>query len=1126
MSTAQRILSYSLVVLSLCPVFSGRAATPMIAGGLQHVLYLADDGTVWSWGSNAYGQLGTNPGLVSSRNQPQQITGLSNVVAISAGSYHSMALTADGTVYAWGNNHYGQVGQGSIAVSVIWQPTVVPTLPLHRIKALAAGNLHCLALDTTGHVWGWGYNASGAVGTGNTETLKVTPVQITTPSLIRAIAAGGYHSLAITDSGTVLSWGYNASGQLGNGNTTNQPSPVAVSGLDNIITISAGYLHSAASSASGYGYTWGCNAFGQLGNGSITDSSIPVMLTASLVSRVLAFGSSTLVLRSNGYISLCGDNSCGQCLLPLSTPNQLTLNSPGMPVRDALVNGLGSFLAFISLDGEVTICGDNTFGELGTGSDTPSASSMRQRTIANWPVSRIVSATVGQFHAAAIKSDGTVWSWGGNSNGQAGDGTTSARLSAVKTSNASSVIAINTGSDFGDHTLALNSYGQVYAWGRNELGQTGDGTTTTPRATPAMVAGLSACRAIAAGDYHSLAVESYGGVKSWGNDAYGQLGNDGILTNSSIPVSVPLPSLANIMAVTAGTYFSVALRADGTVWTWGDDRSGQLGNGSSTSTQPTPVQVSGLTGVIAISAGGYHVLALKSNGSVWAWGLNNYGQLGINNISWQSSAIQVLSEMATNTLADIRAIGAGRYTSYAIDGGGRVHAWGENIHGQFGNGATTNSYVPIENGQDNACTMDGGYMNGVATLANGTVRCWGYNSVCQCGTGSSAPSPILTPAEPLPNWYPYVTISPASPATLIETNPGSATITVTRTGPNGTSTSTAGSLPVTVAPGAASTARPGDYTFSSLTIPPTQTNATFTVTPHHNQIDEYDTSVVPTLQPDPSSYNLGTPVATIVTIVNTDVAGISLSTNQVTVAESNAVPPALGTGSTVTVTVSLRTDPVNNVVLDVIKNQADRCIVSPSQVIVTGGTNGSWQTGVPFTLTASNNYVADGDRSFFIWLGVSPASTDWQDRYRYRQLAALSISGTCVDDLSGSVCAPLGTPVSWLSNFAITNIPPAAAETNDADHDSMLAWQEYIAGTDPTNPASSLRVVGISRDAITFSPALSNRTYAVLWASHPSSASSEWQPQSPFQTVTGAVLALPVDASGTQRFYRVGVSLP
>lgn len=1120
MSTAQRVLAHSLLVLSLYPLLSSHAATPMVAGGMQHVLYLADNGTVWSWGNNASGQLGADPGLISSRNQPRQVAGLSNVVAISAGAHHSLALTADGTVLAWGHNIYGQLGQGS-ADSLIWQPTVVATLPPHRIKAIAAGGYHCLALDTTGHVWGWGYNGTGAVGAGNTTTPQPTPVQVTTPSLIRAIAGGGLHSLAITDSGTVLAWGYNASGQLGNGNNSSQSSPVAVSGLANIMTISAGYSHSAASTASGLGYAWGGNACGQLGNGSTIDSSTPVSLSAALVTRVLAFGTSTLVLRSNGYISLCGDNGSGQCLLPLATTHQLTLNSPGTPVRNGMVNGLGSFLAFITLDGEVNVCGDNSSGEFGTGSDAPSASYTRQRTMANWPVSRIVSATFGQYHAAALKSDGTVWSWGYNANGQIGDGTTNLRGKPVPTLNLSSATAISAGTDYGDHTLALNSYGQVYAWGRNDSGQTGDGTTTTPRTTPAVVSGLSACRAITAGDYHSLAVDYTGSVKSWGSNAQGQLG-DGTTANTSTPVSVS--GLFNIVAVSAGTHFSAALHADGTVWTWGSGSSGQLGNGTTASTQPTPAKVPGLTGVIAITAGGYHALALKSDGSVWAWGHNSYGQLGINSTGYATVPTQVRSEMATNILADIRAISASSFSSFAIDGGGRVHAWGQNSGGQFGNGLTTSSLVPLENGQDNAGAIDSGYLNSVVTLANGEARCWGGNSMFQCGTGASTPSPVLTPAEPLPNWYPYVTISPASPDTLIETNPGSASLTVTRTGPDGTSTSTAGSLPVAVAPHAGSTARPSDYTLSALTIPPAQTSATFTVTPHHNRIAENNTTVITALQPNPSAYNLGTPVATTVTIVNTDIAGITLSTNQVIVTESNAVPPALGTGSAVTVTVSLQTDPVSNVVLQVSNNQTDRCLVAPSQVILTGGTNGSWQSGRPFTVTASNNYVADGDRPFLLSVQVSSASTDWQGKYR--ELAALPISGTCVDDLSGSVCAPLGTPVSWLSTYAITNTPPAVAETNDADHDSMLAWQEYVAGTDPTNAASALRVVDISPDSITFAPALSNRSYAVFWATHLATTPSGWQPLAPFQSLPGSASTLPLDTSATQRFYRIGVSLP
>jgi alpha-tubulin suppressor-like RCC1 family protein len=174
------------------------------------------------------------------------------------------------------------------------------------------------------------------------------------------------------------------------------------------------------------------------------------------------------------------------------------------------------------------------------------------------------------------------------------------------------------------HWLALRGDGSVWSWGNNDYGQLGDGSDLG-RSTPRQVPGLSGVVAISAGIYDSLALRDDGTVWSWGYNGQGQLG-DGTITHRSTPVQVP--GLRGVTAVSAASsFYSLALRDDGTVWTWGANALGQLGDGTRTS-RPTPGQVPGLSGVVALSAGFLHVLALHGNGSVWTWGYNVYGQLG------------------------------------------------------------------------------------------------------------------------------------------------------------------------------------------------------------------------------------------------------------------------------------------------------------------------------------------------------------------------------------------------------------------------------------------------------------------------------------------------------------------
>jgi hypothetical protein len=309
-----------------------------------------------------------------------------------------------------------------------------------------------------------------------------------------------------------------------------------------------------------------------------------------------------------------------------------------------------------------------------------------------------------------------------------------------------------------------------------------------------------------------------------------------------------------------------------------------------------------------------------------------------------------------------------------------------------------------------------------------------------------------------------------------------------------------------------------------VTIPAGQSSAALTVTPVPNHIAEDDTLVAPTLRADTPNYNLGTPLSAMVTLHNSDIAGVLLSTNLVTVNEVNSVPLATGTGTTATVTASLNSDPVGAVVLDLANNDPEKCMVFPAQLTLTGGSNGTWQTGLPFKVTSLNDYTTNGNQSFSLMVQVQTNSTDWQGKYRL--LDDVVLQGTNEDDLTGPLSTPQGTPYAWLHTFQLTNDLPTATELLDGDLDGMPAWQEYIAGTDPTNTASVLHVTGLSTNTVTFMPTFSNRSYAVLGSTGLTATAEEWLPLAPFQNATGPVTWLPVTGTVSRMFYRIGVRIP
>jgi len=270
----------------------------------SHSLALSSQGEVFAWGCNAYGQLGD--GSTTNRSTPTKVPGIGSIVAIAAGGgakYNypapgtSYALTADGTVYAWGYDNEGQCGQGTTTLS---RPNPVQVQGLDHVVAIAAGGAsaryaydgytprggHALALKDNGEVWAWGNNLNGQLGDGTT-TNRALPVRVAGLSDVVAIACGGAiadtplagHSLALRADGTVWAWGLNNCGQLGDGTTTNRLTPVKVQGLTDVVAIAAGARHSLARRKDGTVWAWGYNAYGQLGDGTTTDRLTPTQVS-------------------------------------------------------------------------------------------------------------------------------------------------------------------------------------------------------------------------------------------------------------------------------------------------------------------------------------------------------------------------------------------------------------------------------------------------------------------------------------------------------------------------------------------------------------------------------------------------------------------------------------------------------------------------------------------------------------------------------------------------------------------------------------------------------------------------------------------------------------------------------
>ncbi len=397
----------------------------------------------------------------------------------------------------------------------------------------------------------------------------------------------------------------------------------------------------------------------------------------------------------------------------------------------------------------VNTWGANNWGQLGDGTTVDKSSPVE--TVP--PISDAVSVKNGSTHSLALKKNGTVWAWGRNNYGQLGNGTTNNATSPIQVSGLTNVVQIAIGIT---HSLALDSTYKVYAWGNNNQGQLGDGTTIKKLVPTLVLAPAGSTNSvylnnvirIAAGNSHNLAavgvvsgggVASFSGVQAiyaWGFNNNGQLG-DGTTINRSIPtkatnnggviVGGEMVSLSGDIA--AGGYHSLSLNKDGTLNAWGLNGNGQLGDGTTINRliptrviNESGVPATTLGGVTTISAGGSHSLVAKSNSTVRAWGANTYGQLGDGTTVNKNFPITVASPNGAPTGMLAAAVAAGGSHSLAVSNGG-VYAWGYNAYGQLGDGTTSNRSIPtVIPGLNVAASSNGVAINsGGGVSPNGIV---------------------------------------------------------------------------------------------------------------------------------------------------------------------------------------------------------------------------------------------------------------------------------------------------------------------------------------------------------------------------------------------------------------------
>ncbi|MDR1294601.1 MAG: Ig-like domain-containing protein [Bifidobacteriaceae bacterium] len=559
----------------------GVADAISVAAAISHTLAATADGDVWTWGVNGPGLLGTasKPAVVYS-SAPIRIPELTNAVHVAAGETNSYAVTASGSVYAWGSNSSHLLGDGDTEDSAA--PVLVqgPT----DVVDVSASQAHTLALSASGDVWAWGNNSDGQLGTVSTEAVTL-PRRVENIPPMKAIAAGNRFSLTVDTGGDVWAWGW------GMGEILQAPgidpmslSPIRIPGIHHVATVAASDFALAVTDSGGV-WTWGNGLSGRLGHGNIATATMPSRATVP-------------------------EPAVAAAVSPHHT-------------------------AVITTSGTVYLWGNNTHFQLGDESDQKTSHLTRVNGIEG-----VVSLRAGVGNTVALTANGDVWAWGDGRFGQFGNGTTVSSLLPVKARGLDDITVKTV--DVGDeHMLALSDSGRVYAWGGNGHGQLGIGSRVN-QSLPVLVDGLPTNVIQAVASYkNSAVVTDSGQVWTWGSNQRRQLGNTSVSSEGSSTTPIRVSTLPPVTAVAVGGQHMVALDRDGDLWVWGDNSYGQLGTGAKSGAYPSPTRLSLGGRVESVACGGNHTIAVMESGTVFAWGDNDHGALGTGNTTKSPVPVEV-----------------------------------------------------------------------------------------------------------------------------------------------------------------------------------------------------------------------------------------------------------------------------------------------------------------------------------------------------------------------------------------------------------------------------------------------------------------------------------------------------
>ena len=645
------------------------------------------------------------------KNHKQHIT----ISSLAPGDSHTCAVLSDGSMKCWGANYSMQLGDGT---TINDEP--YPTKVLNITNAISAGTGYAFtcAVLATGKVncWGdWKEEEEDLLALTDPRRGTGSPEEVSGISNAVKMCSLNDHTCVLLKDSTMMCWGANWDGQLGCGSSASLSFthiPCQVSGLTGVVDFSCGANTTCAVLADGSVKCWGYNNFGQLGDGTYNTSSVPVSAGGIANAIGVAAGANhTCALLSDGTINCWGYNGYGE--LGDGTYNNSLAPVQTQGIADVVDVVAGdNYTCALLAGGTIQCWGFNGNGELGEG--TTASSSNVPQTVVN--ISGVKSIAAGEDYTCAVASDGRGYCWGAADSGELGDGSDYSDHGYLM-----SVTGMTTGSKVvmgGYHTCWILQGSTVQCAGGNWVGQLGIGNFNNDQPIPTDSLAANNPLALSAGDYHTCEVLQTGEVDCWGYNYYGEVGN-GNYTYQDSPVST---GIADAVDVGAGGYHTCAVLDGGTVLCWGANWDYQLGGGNSGSNYDTPQNFLSITNAKKVVGGYGHSCALLADGTVQCWGDDQYGQLG----DGVFGMVDAPGAVAVTGISNAAMIDAGEYHTCALLADGTIKCWGYNFDGELGNNDWTDSAVPVQvAGINNAVSIAVGGSHSCALLADGTVKCWG-----------------------------------------------------------------------------------------------------------------------------------------------------------------------------------------------------------------------------------------------------------------------------------------------------------------------------------------------------------------------------------------------------------------